>query len=153
MKRTLQILGGILLAFVLVVAGGGGYFFVYLGPRLDASSKAYVDQALPAVVNDWSREALWTRAAPEFKNAVSAEQLDGLFEKFSQALGKLQSYDGSSGEANMSLLLNEGKITTARYKSQMRFEKGPAEVSVGLIEHDGQWQILSVTFNSPLLLK
>ena len=42
---------------------------------------------------------------------------------------------------------------SARYTAKTTFENGPAAVNVGLIEHEGQWQILSFYVNSQALLK
>jgi len=125
----------------------------YAGPRLDASSKAYVDQTVPLIVNAWSEDALWVRAAPELKQKVTREQVKDLFEKCSRELGNLRQYDGSTGEANFGFAINNGKVVTARYVVKSTFEKGTADVAVGLIEHDGHWQLLSFYVNSPVLIK
>ena len=42
MKNFLSIVGGLFLILVLVVVGAFGYS-AYIGPNLDASSKAYVE--------------------------------------------------------------------------------------------------------------
>lgn len=152
MKRMLQILGGALV-LILIIAGSTVAYLFYAGPRLDASSKAYVDQTVPLIVDKWSEDALWVRAAPELKQKVTREQLKDLFEKCSRELGNLRTYDGSAGEANFGFAVNSGKVITARYLVKSTFEKGRADVAVGLIEHDGQWQLLSFYVNSPLLLK
>jgi len=152
MKRTLQILGAILVT-VLVVAAAGAVYLFHVGPQLDASSKAYVDANVPLIVKTWSDEELWARAAPEFKQAVTHEQLTSLFGKFSKRLGNLQRYEGSAGEATLALLLNRGKVVTARYTAKTDFENGSAVLNVALIQHDGQWQLLGLHVNSPALLQ
>ena len=93
MRKNQWLVGVILALALLTIAGGVGYLF-YVGPRFDASSKVYVDQNVPIIVNRWSEQALWERAAPELKRAVTEEQLKGLFNKFSDALGNLKTYDG-----------------------------------------------------------
>jgi hypothetical protein len=65
----------------------------------------------------------------------------------------MQRYEGSSGEANLAFLLQKGKIVTARYKAKTEFEKGSAVLNVALIQHDGQWQLLGLHVNSPLVLQ
>jgi len=152
MTRTLQILGAILTVLLLVVAAAVVYLF-HVGPQLDASSKAYVDTNVPLIVKTWSEEELWARAAPEFKEAVTHEQLTGLFGKFSKTLGNLQRYEGSAGEATLGFILAKGKIVTARYKVNTEFERGSAVLNVALIQHDGQWQLLGLHVNSPLMLQ
>jgi len=152
MKKTLQILGGLLLAILVAVAVGVGYLF-YVGPRLDASSKAYVDQNLEVILNGWSEQALWERASPEFRKVVTQDQLNTLFKKFAGTLGNLQKYEGSSGEANLAFLIDKGRVITARYTAKTTFENGEAAINVGLIEHEGRWQVLSFYVNAPLVLK
>lgn len=153
MKNLLRILGGLLVLILLILASGVGYLF-YVGPRLDASSKAYVQQNVPPILNTWSDQALWDRAAPELKNVTSREQLKKLFEKFSGVLGELRNYDDPpSGEATLSFHINKGKVVTARYTLKATFDKGAAVVNVGLIEHDGQWHLISFHVNSPVLLQ
>lgn len=131
----------------MIAAAGVAYLF-YVGARSDASSKAYVDQNVPIILNGWSEQALWERAAPELKRVVTEEQLRELFTTFSGRLGKLKRYEGSSGEATIAFLLNSGRVVSARYIAKTTFESGPVVVNVGLIEHEGRWQILSFYVNS-----
>ena len=49
MKRFLSIIGGLFLVLVLFVAGLFGYA-AYQGRGLDASSKAYVEENIPAII-------------------------------------------------------------------------------------------------------
>lgn len=152
MKRTLQVLGAILIVVLVVVAAAFVYLF-RVGPQLDASSKAYVDANVPLIVRTWSEEELWSRAAPEFKKAVTRQQLTSLFGKFSARLGSLQRYEGSAGEANLGFILDKGKIVTARYTAKTQFENGSAVLNIALIQHDGEWQLLGLHVNSPLILQ
>jgi hypothetical protein len=48
LKRILSIVGGLFLVLVLVVAGLAGYA-AYQGQGLDASSKAFVEENVPAI--------------------------------------------------------------------------------------------------------
>jgi len=152
MKRTLQVLGAILTVLVVVIGGVIAYFF-YVGPQLDASSKAYVDENVPLIVKAWSEEELWLRAAPELKEVLTREQVASLFGKFSKTLGNLQRYEGSTGDATLAFVLDKGKVITARYRAKTEFERGSAVVNVALIQHDGQWQLLGLHVNSPLILQ
>ena len=152
MKKNQWLVGLILALALLTAVGSVGYLF-YVGPRFDASSKAYMDQNVPIILSRWSEQALWERAAPELKRVVTEEQLKGLFGKFSGALGNLKTYEGSSGEATIAFLFNKGQVVSARYTAKTSFENGPALIDVGLIEHEGQWQILRFYVNSPGLLK
>jgi hypothetical protein len=148
MKNLLMWLGGI---FFVVLLGVGGLiaYLANAGAALDTSSKAYVDEAVPAIVARWSKEQLAMRAAAQFRAAASDQQLTQVFAKFSQ-LGALKTYDGSKGESHTSLTPQQGKVVTAAYLANATFEKGPAQISVRLVQADGQWQILHFAVNSPM---
>ena len=151
MKRILLWLGGIFLGLLVVVAAVMGYL-AYLGSPLDASSKAYVDESVKAITSAWSKEELLKRASPQLQQVIKEEELGRLFAKLSQ-LGKLQEYEGSKGDANISLTIQAGKVITASYIASARFDKGPAQVTVRLIQNDGRWQILQFYVNSPIFLQ
>jgi hypothetical protein len=91
LKRILSIIGGLFLALVLVVAGLLG-LVAYQGRGLDASSKAYVEENIPAIISTWSKDELLKRASPQLLKIINEkpEQTDQLFQKFSK-LGPMQS--------------------------------------------------------------
>lgn len=152
MKKALTALGWIFLA-LLVVAGAFAGYMSYVGPKLDASSRAYVDDEIPAIVSSWSDEELPRRAAPELRRAIrDRKQLDRLFENLSR-LGKLKHYDGAKGEANLIFTLRQGKVVTASYVAAAEFEHGPAQIAVRLIRHGGQWQLLYFNVRSPTFMR
>jgi hypothetical protein len=147
MKKLLIVLGSIFLA--IVVLGAIGIAFVAVrGTALDKESKAYADSAVPAIVTTWSEKELLDRASPEFKKAVTIDQLDRLFRAFA-VLGRLQKSDPPQGQALMSATTQTGKVISAQYKTKATFEKGEATVTLGLIKHGDQWQILRFNVNSP----
>ena len=152
MRKALTVLGWIFLA-LLVLAGAFAGYMAYVGPKLDASSKAYVDSQIPAIVSDWSEEQLLKRAAPELLRVITdKKQLDQLFENLSR-LGKLKRYGGSKGEANILLTLKQGRVITASYVAHAEFENGPAQIAVRLIRHGSQWQLLYFNVRSPALMR
>ena len=77
------------LALIVLVAIGIA-FIAIKGTALDKESKAYADSAIPAIVTTWSEKELLDRASPEFKKAVTIDQLDGLFHAFA-TLGRYRS--------------------------------------------------------------
>ena len=91
MKKFLIVLGSIFLAIVVLAAIGIGFVAVR-GNALDKESKAYADTAIPAIINGWSEKELLDRASPEFKQAVTQQQLDEMFHWFG-SLGRFQKYD------------------------------------------------------------
>lgn len=78
MKKFLIILGSIFLALIVLGALGIGLVAVR-GNALDKESKAYADEAIPAIVTTWVDKALLDRASPEFNQATTAVQVYQMF--------------------------------------------------------------------------
>lgn len=85
MKKLLSIIGAIFLLVALTVAGFIGYA-AYQGKSLDASSKAYVETNVPAIISTWSKEELLKRASPQLLKIINDDpgKLDQLFQKLSK---------------------------------------------------------------------
>lgn len=150
MKKFFIVLGSIFLA--LIVLGAVGIAFIaYRGNALDKESKGYADSAIQAIVSTWSEKALLDRASPEFKKAVTIDQLDRLFGWVS-GLGQLQKCEPAQGQSLMSATTQNGKRISADYTAKATFQKGEATIKLGLIKHDDQWQILSFHVDSPALI-
>ena len=60
MNRVVAAVAALFLVFLVTVAGLIGYAAV-VGPELDASSKAYVDEAVPRIIANWSVDELLSR--------------------------------------------------------------------------------------------
>ena len=150
MKKFFIILGSIFLALIVLVAIGIA-FIVIKGTALDKESKAYADSAIPAIVTTWSEKELLDRASPEFKKAVTIDQLDGLFHAFA-TLGRLQKCEPAQGHSLMSPTTQSGKTTSGQYTAKATFEKGEATIKLGLIKHGDEWQILGFHVDSPVFV-
>ena len=150
MKKFFTILGVIFLVALVLGVIGIGYVAVR-GNALDKESKAYVDAAIPAIITNWNKKELLDRASPEFKQAVTDARLDQLF-RWLASLGRLQKCDPANGQALMSATTQAGKIIAAQYTAKTIFEKGNATITVKLIKHGDQWQILAFNVNSPQLV-
>jgi hypothetical protein len=137
MKKFFIILGSIFLA-IIVLGGIGIAFIAVRGSALDKESKAYADTAIPAIVTTWNQKELLDRASPEFKKAVTADQLDRLF-RWVSSLGRLQKCEPAEGHSLMSATTQSGKMISAQYTSKATFEKGDAMITLGLIKHGDQW--------------
>src|SRR5207244_1927215 len=121
MKKFFIVLGSIFLA--LIVLGGIGIAIIAIrGTALDKESKAYADSAIPAIVTTWSQKELLDRASPEFKKAVTIDQLDRLF-RWVSSLGRLQKCEPAQGQALMSATTQTGKRTSAQYTAKATFQK------------------------------
>jgi hypothetical protein len=141
MKKVLIILGAIFLVLILVVVAVIGYA-AYTGNKLDASSRAYVDESVPAIISTWSKDELIKRASPQLRQKTSDDQIDQLFTTLSSKLGTFQSYDGAKGQSNMSFTSQDGQVTTASYVAGATFQNGKAEIQIKLIRDNDSWQIL-----------
>jgi hypothetical protein len=134
LKRFLSIIGGLFLVLVLVVAGFLGYA-AYQGRGLDASSKAYVEENIPAIISTWSKDELLKRSSPQLLTIINRkpEQLDQLFQKLS-TLGPMLSFGEVKGDSNVSYTTQNGKVTTAAYVATAKFKNGEGHISARLIQ-------------------
>ena len=144
MKTALIILG-VLFALVLALVAGGFGYLAYEGKQCDASSKAYVDESIPAIVSPWSKDELLKRESPQLQEVATDEALTKLFDKLS-GLGQMKSYDGATGKANVHLTRAAKLRITADYTAQATFEKGKAQIKLQLIQSDGVWKIDGFSF-------
>jgi hypothetical protein len=154
LKRFLSIIGGLFLALVLLAAGFFGYV-AYQGRDLDASSKAYVEENIPAIISAWSKDELLKRSSPQLRKMINEkpEQSDQLFQKFSK-LGPMQSFGEVKGDSNVSYTTQNGKVTTAAYVVTAKFKNGEGSITARLIQSPaGQWQFLLFHVDSPLFLQ
>lgn len=153
MKRFLSIVGGVVLVLLLVGAGFIGYA-AYQGQGLDASSKAYVEENVPAIISTWSKDELLKRSSLELLKVANEnpEQLDQLFQKLSK-LGAMRSFGDVKGDSNVSYTTQNGKVTTASYGATAKFENGEGRITARLIQSNGQWQFLLFYVDSPLFLQ
>ena len=151
MKTALSIVGIVFLVLLFLVGCFIG-FVVYEGNKFDASSKAYVDESVPAIVGHWSEGELVKRESPQFRAATSDDELAALFAKLN-ALGPMQSYGGAKGDANMNVTPASGLQITATYLAPAHFQNGNAEIRINLIQVGGEWRILGFRVNSPLFDK
>jgi len=146
LKKVLMIIGGLFVVGALALAVTIGVLFMN-GSKLDQSSKAYADTAIVAVITDWNQAELESRFSPEFKASLKEGDLAKWFAIYKK-LGKLKSYNGSQGQANMSVTAAKGKVISASYVGKAEFETGPGEILLTLIEHDGQWQVYGFRVHS-----
>lgn len=139
MRRFLYILGAVTL--IIIVAGGIGFgVLLFKGSALDAESKAFVDDAVPAITATWDAQQLLDRATPELRASAKPQELKALFERFSQ-FGPLVQYEGATGESLMSYMAGSGSIVAASYLAKARFRNGNATIKIVLRKRDGRWMI------------
>jgi hypothetical protein len=154
LKRFLSIIGGLFLVLVLFVAGFFGYA-ASQGRGLDASSKAYVEENIPAIISTGSKDELLKRSSPQLLTIINEkpEQLDQLFQKLS-TLGPMLSFGEVKGDSNVSYTTQNGKVTTAAYVATAKFKNGEGRISARLIQSPaGQWQLLLFHVDAPLFIQ
>ena len=146
MKKFFIALGAIFLLLIVLAAIGFAYVAVR-GSALDKESKAYVDDAVPAIVSSWDVQALFNRASPELLKSMSPGEADRLFAAF-RKLGKMQKYGGSKGQAFIGWDLNKGRTVTARYTAIASFNVDVVQIEISLIKHNDRWQIVGFFLKS-----
>ncbi len=139
MKKTFMVIG---IIAVLVAAIGAGFVGVaaYKGRRLDRSSKAYVDVALPKIISSWSKVELTNRMYPPMRGTVNPVQLSLVFDKY-RLLGLMKNIEGAKGEALITYNTKNGKEVVANYMAKANFANGPANIKISLIRANGMWWI------------
>jgi hypothetical protein len=139
MRRFLYALGCVTL--VALIAGFVGFgYLAYKGSELDAESRAFVDGAVPAIAEHWSRQELLDRATPELRANANPEQLQAMFEALSR-LGRLVEYEGAKGQAMAAFIAGSESTVSGSYVARAKFEGGSAMFRIGLLKRDGHWMI------------
>jgi hypothetical protein len=140
MRTVLIALGAIFLILIAAVGVFIGYMAV-VGPALDASSKAYVDASVPAIISTWSKDELIKRSSPQLRKATTNGQVDQLFAEM-KSLGAYETYDGAKGDSNINFTTKEGRVVTASYLATATFKNGRIDLQIKLIQIDGEWFLL-----------
>jgi hypothetical protein len=109
----------------------------------DVSSKAFVDDAVPAIVNTWSASALLARATPQLRRMTKVETVVQQFAQWSLRLGPLVKYEGSTGDS-MQVITLRRRFVTARYSAYGRFSGGRARIDIMLqLDSSSHWSVSS----------
>lgn len=139
MRRLLYIIGAITLVLVVTLTVVIGVV-AFEGNGLDAESKAFVDNAVPAITTSWSEDAFLERVTPELRKSARSDQLASFFGTLSQ-LGSLVEYQGAKGDSQMSYFTGTGGVISATYVAHARFQNGTATFRIVLLKRDEHWMI------------
>ena len=146
-----MILGGIFGG--LIIVGIIGFVLLAVkGTSLDKESKAYVDQVSPVILANLNKETLFQYASEDLKKAASAEEFEKIFDWFGK-LGQFKRYNGSKGQATISLTTKSGRRISAYYEAQAEFETGPATIRITAIKEGNDWRIIGFHINSMALAR
>ena len=128
---------------VLVVVAGGGIFCLFQYGK--ANITPVVGEFLTAAEGGQYDHA-YTMVADEWKQKTPRDEFPTLFERIHETLGSRQSL---SIRGVKLMTGTSGAVTRADYAAT--YEKGDAEITLNLKKHDGQWRVVGVFYNTPLL--
>jgi hypothetical protein len=143
MKKVIMAMGYLFLVFLTALVAAI-LIVAVKGKNLDRESQAFVDRAIPAIIANWDVKEVEKRASPEFNSGVDYDDMDDLFALL-QRMGDLKSYNGSTGNASLTISFRHGYEITADYTANAEFDEGTVEIQMALILHAGEWQILDLT--------
>jgi hypothetical protein len=140
MHRLLCILAA---AFFIVLFSAGAFvgYVIHRGNNLNAESKAYVEQAVVDIGQNWDRQELIKRASPDLIANLSPQQIAQLFDPLAARFGKLTRYDGQTGFATITM--GAGSKIIAHYDVAATFENGPVGFRIDLVKINDRWMIES----------
>lgn len=143
---------GVATACLVVAAGIGLFFLARNGAALDADSKIYVKSAVVAIADDWDAEALWQRSSPQFRAVTKEQDLRNFFDAARESLGRMVAYGGASGQAAI-MVSDKGRSVAANYTVKATFEKGSADIQVGIVKAGSHWEIEGFHVDSSTLMR
>ena len=153
MKLYLSIIGGLFIATGIMVA----YFIgdnPFQSQDLQASSKAYIETNVPAIISTRSKDELLKRSSPQLLKNINEDhnQIKQQFQKLSK-LGSMLSFGDVKGYATISTTNKDRMFISASYVAIAKFENGDAHISVRLIQTYGKWQFLLFNVTTSPFLK
>lgn len=149
MKKLLSIIGGIALLAIFAI----GFIWVVSiiqVPKLNSSSKAYVENEMPLILSGWSADEIKRQSSPQLLEVINESQDN--FEKtikWLSKIGRLKSIGDIRGNAEIFYGIRYGEVQVADYDIGAKFEGGDAHIEVRLIKNSGKWKITYFHVNSP----
>ncbi|MEM9014046.1 MAG: hypothetical protein AAGB02_02960 [Pseudomonadota bacterium] len=141
MKTFLAIIGVLALGIIALIAT----LYVVSAQKLESLPReaiAYVDEAIPAIANNWDGEELDRRAAPELKALFTNGALEALMTAGERQLGGLTDYDTAECEMKAyDISADAGEVALVDCGALAGHLRGFAAYSVNLVKREGQWKI------------
>ena len=111
--------------------------------KVRESAITYADEAVPAILKDWSAAELNRRSAAELRANADPKQMGKMLSDLKAKLGAYQSSEkGQMGNFEAPGTNNTGgPFMVAQVTKAATFEKGKAVVDVKLIRREGKWQV------------
>lgn len=105
------------------------------------AARAYVDEAVPAIVSDWQPSALRARASPALLQQTSSDEIDSLFNQAARQLGYMRRYNGSRGSDIVRFGVGQRENVVGNYDCSADFENGSAVIHVRVSRDGESWRI------------
>ncbi|MFA5073297.1 MAG: hypothetical protein WC539_05310 [Nitrospirota bacterium] len=131
---------------LMIAVLSGAVIIASIKNMYDKQSQGFVDALVPVIAADWDMQVIRNHASKEFNATIDYDTLEQFLELL-HGLGELQQYNGSIGEATITISLLHGIIITADFEASADFESGSAEILISLVKRDDRWQILGFTVN------
>ncbi len=131
---------------LLVVVGGIFVFGRVLA--LDRECRDFVDSMLPPILRTWDEDAFLNEALPEFLVGERRAKVSELFDQFAESLGPMKSYNGATGQVQVSATTQQIRRTIGVYVATATFEKGLGRVTLRLIKQDDRWRVYNIRTDS-----
>ena len=151
MKKFFVVLGVLFALFISFVVIGIATVAIK-GSALDKESKAYVDIVTPIILADLRKDTVLKYASDDLKKISKPEDLDKLFAWFKR-LGTFQKYNGSTGQAHISMTTQSGKVISGQYIADADFDTGPAQIKIVTIKKGDEWFIQMFNIGSMALVE
>lgn len=145
-KQVLAIViyGGIF----LVIMGAMFAYALYVGTKLDASSKRFAIESIGGLSKRWDVSSLKALATPNLLEQIIKnpdEFAQGMHEV--STLVRLENVDQIEGHAFVRYMIGEDNSTTASYQANATFGTGKAYISMCLELMKDQWRVNCITVN------
>ena len=139
---------------IFVISTAVGIYFGYgyvQSSRFDAVVIPYIEQAIPQL-SRWDVDATKALLDEEALNRVTDDDLQHMM-VYLKRIGELQSIDKPrfrSTSKTMTLGAIERDVVTYRVKAE--YSSGPAEITLSLVDRDGEYHLLHFNFQSQALV-
>lgn len=151
MKKVFEILG-MIFAVVLVIVVIAAVILIPRALKLNNEATAYVQGAVPKIVEHWNPQELSSRATFELLTAMKSQgETNQLFLMFGK-LGALKHLEPPKGAINSSVYTGRGVMTVGNYTIQGEFENGSATIQIQVQLAGNTWRINGFHVNSDAFL-
>jgi hypothetical protein len=140
LQTCLRVLGPKVRWPVVVIAIGGVALYG-AASWVAHRGQAFVDAAVPRIVQEWDSRELSHRASPDLLLDHPMEQIELAFEHFAADLGPLRAYRGSKNSARPTFAWSHGLTVTASYTAMVICEKAHITIQIRVVWRGEHWRI------------